>query len=155
MGGSLEARHGQLFGALDWRDDEYKRTDWWPLAVPKLSSICTRNVGDRSVQLGSAGTHIKYPENQCFLSEMQGHKGCVSGIWCFLAYSNNNDNVRNLPTTGSFCILNDKNSKSLVHLLMIFAPVAWILFLGCCVFHQCSSAPPSVRWPALSRVLWM
>lgn len=44
-------------------------------------------------------------QTQNFLSETSGHKGCLSGTCCHLAYPNNDD-VRNLPG------LQDSSSRS-------------------------------------------
>lgn len=44
-------------------------------------------------------------QTQSFLSETSGHKGCLSGTCCLLAYSNNDD-IRNLPG------LQDASSRS-------------------------------------------
>lgn len=137
-----------------WRNDSYKRTSWCSLAIPKLSSLCTETWVIAVSSWRAQGHRAGFPKTKAFSLKCMGHKGCMSGL-CFLDYSINSDNVRNLPTTGLFFILSDKNNKSLVDLPTVFAPVAGTLFPGCWVFRRCSAAPPSVRWPALSRVLRM
>lgn len=67
-----------------------------PLAIPKWPRICT----ETPIFVAASGEHrdteqvFKKPK---LCSEMYGHKGCILGIWCFLAYSNNDDDVRSLP----------------------------------------------------------